>query len=322
MLKENDDLSWYGRKAAGLSLKNSPSAGAAQYPNPEKLDHLIKELKKSGIKGDFKTRTLFTRGLPPGCKGCLKGRGTNLYVTGLCTRDCFFCFNNKPRRDEIVVHGIPVKNPEDVSSIVERYDLRSVGISGGEPLLYPKRVIAIIQALRRMPRKTRIDLYTNGDRADKNLLLKLRDAGLDSLRFNLVARDYDPSPIPEALRIFNDVTVEVPVIPGQIEKLKSLALNLDSMGVPYMVIHELFICSENNARVAKENLREKPQKVSRHLLWKPTRESEEAALEFLLFALNSLERMGVYYCSCGTQETISRRGLMRRRKSAGMIPVS
>ena len=316
MLKEGDDLSWYARKAARTCGAASAELKPAQV---ERLEVLLTRLRHAGIKGDAKSMTLFTRRLPPGCKPCLAGKGTNLYVTGLCTRDCFFCFNQKPRKDELVVHGIPVKEPEEAPEIVERFGLRSVGLSGGEPLMFPGRVLRLIAALRAMKNPPRIDLYTNGDRADESLLRSLKDAGLDSIRFDVVARDFDLTPVALAKTIFEEVAVEIPVVPEQLPKLKEMCLELDRLGVPFLNIHELFICVENETRLTAKGEKTKEGEQSKHLLWRPTAASLESCLELLLFAQENCRTLSVYLCSCGTQENISKRGYRRRQSGAGVI---
>ncbi|MBI3289129.1 MAG: radical SAM protein, partial [Elusimicrobia bacterium] len=264
-------------------------------------------------KGDFASMTLYTRRLPPGCRSCLAGRGSNLLVTGLCTRDCFFCFNQKPRVDETVVHGIPVSDPTEAPAIVARYGLRSVGLSGGEPLLRPERTLALLAALKGLPTPPRVELYTNGDLATVELLARLRRGGLDSIRFDLAARGYDLAPVRRAMRIFEEVAVEIPVIPEDKTRLETMVLELDALGVPFLNIHELFLCAENRERVLAEG--QVPLKDdSPHLMWRPTAASGLAALELLLFALERARILSVYYCSCGTQELIASRGLGRRRR--------
>ncbi|MFI5345570.1 MAG: radical SAM protein [Elusimicrobiota bacterium] len=312
MSLEKDELSWYARKAARAS-ESLPGT----EPSPERVEilrGLLARLKQAGIKGDFEHMTLYTRRLPPGCRSCVAGKGSNLYVTGLCTRDCFFCFNQKPRKDETVVHGIPIDDPAEAPAIVERYGLRSVGLSGGEPLLRPERVLALLTALKAMPNPPRVDLYTNGDLADDDVLLRLKRAGLDAIRFDLAARDYDTEPVRRARRIFDEVAVEIPVVPEHREKLERMILELDALKIPFLNIHELFVCAENSARVVEDG--QVPlESESRHLLWRPTAESGIAALELLLFALERTKTLSVYYCSCGTQEMIAARGLKRRRKT-------
>ena len=313
MLRENDDLSWYARKAARAC---GPVPDAEPEPGQVgRIQALLERLRAAGVKGDAKSMTLFTHRLPPGCKPCLAGQGTNLYVTGLCTRDCFFCFNSKPRKDELVVHGIPVKDPEEAPAIVERFGLKSVGLSGGEPLMFPERVLRLLCALRAMKKPPCIDLYTNGDKADEPLLCRLKKAGLDSIRFDVVARDFDLTPVALAKKFFDEVAVEVPVVPEQLPELKKMCLELDRLGVPFLNIHELFLCAENEVRVAAEGGRAKAGGESKHLLWRPTAKSLESCLELLLFAQKECRTLSVYLCSCGTQETISKRGYRRRMRA-------
>lgn len=295
-------MNWYCHKADSLSRP----LRLAERPSGE-----VRIPALPGIKGSLEQRTLFTRSLPPGCRGCLKGKGTNLLVTGLCTRDCLFCFNEKPRRDETVVHGFNVSEPEEAVRIVERYGLRSVGMSGGEPLLFPERVVGLVKALKALPFRVWIDVYSNGDKATPEVLARLKDAGVDSMRFNLAARGYDPAPVELAMKSFENVAVELPVIPADMDKLKAMVLRLDSLGAPFLNIHELFICRENQDRLSGFPAAGAP---SKHLLWEPTAGGDEACLELLSFALQNAQRLSVYYCSCRTQELISKRGFSRRKR--------
>ncbi|MDE2489919.1 MAG: radical SAM protein [Elusimicrobia bacterium] len=314
MLKNDDDLSWYARKAARASAKPGTEPESAHV---ERIRDLLERLRAAGVRGDAATMTLFTRQLPPGCRPCLRGDGTNLYVTGLCTRDCFFCFNQKPRQDELVVHGLPVREPEEAAGIVTRFGLKSVGLSGGEPLLRPERVLRLLRVLRALPEPPRVDLYTNGDLADDATLKALKDAGLDSIRFDAAARGYDLAPVARARAFFDEVAVEIPLVPEDLPKVKEMARALDRLRVPYLNVHELFLCVENEARVLASGARPKEGGESKHLLWRPTSRSLEACLELLLFALDERLTTSVYLCSCGTQETISRRGYLKRRRGSG-----
>ena len=312
MLKDEDDLSWYARKAdtlrKGIAVER---AGDDADRAAGRVSALLEALRRGGIKGSLERRTLYTRRLPPGCRGCLAGKGTNAFVTGKCTRDCFFCFNQKPRTNELVVHGIRLSEPEEAPDIVRRYGLRSVGVSGGEPTLRPDRLLRLVRALRSLPFRVRIDLYTNGDRLSDALLSQLKDAGLDAIRFNLVAREFDTEPVERALRYFDETAVEVPVIPERLPEMQDMVLRLDALGVPFLNIHELFACRENSARVAERGYGSGGAS-SETLLWEPVAGADEAALSLLLFALEKTSRLSVYYCSCRTQEDISSRGMRRR----------
>ncbi len=315
MLKDEDDLSWYARKADALRNGIAVDRAEDDPGRAERVDALLDALDRGGIRGSAERRTLFTRHLPPGCRGCLQGKGTNAFVTGKCTRDCFFCFNQKPRKDELVVHGIRLAEPEEAPDVVRRYGLRSVGVSGGEPTLKPERLLRLVRALRTLPFRVRIDLYTNGDCLSDELLAQLKDAGLDAIRFNLVAREFDTEPLERALRYFDEAAVEVPVIPQRMAEMKAMVLRLDALGVPYLNIHELFACRENSARVAEQGY-DSGGEESDALMWEPVAAADEAALTLLHFALENTTRLSVYYCSCKTQQDISSRGMRRRLRLA------
>jgi pyruvate formate-lyase activating enzyme-like uncharacterized protein len=212
----------------------------------------------------------------------------------------------------MVVHGIRIEKPEETAEIVERYGLRSVGISGGEPLLEPERVLGILRSLRALKPRVRIDLYTNGDLATGGLLSTLKEAGLDSVRINLVANGFDLRPVKAALRFFDETTVEIPVVPALMKELKRMVIDLDRLGAHFLIFHELFECRENSEGVRSQG--HQGGGAGETLLWRPVRDGEEAALELLLFALERTGRLSAYYCSCLTQESISRRGFARRRR--------
>jgi pyruvate formate-lyase activating enzyme-like uncharacterized protein len=167
-----------------------------------------------------------------------------------------------------------------------------------------------------LPFRVRIDLYTNGDCLSDELLRDLRDAGLDAVRFNLVAREFDTEPLERALRYFDETAVEVPVIPERMAEMERMVLRLDALGVPFLNIHELFACRENSVRVGAQGYR--AGESGDVLMWAPVSGADEAALALLLFALHNTTRLSVYYCSCRTQEDISRRG-MRRRLRLGAV---
>jgi len=137
----------------------------------------------------------------------------------------------------------------------------------------------------------------------------------DGLRFNLVAREFDTEPLEKALRHFDETAVEVPVIPERIPEMKEMVLRLDALGVPFLNIHELFACRENSTRVVRKGYASGGE-TGEALSWEPVAGADEAALSLLLFALERTARLSVYYCSCKTQQDISRRGMRRRLRLA------
>lgn len=258
-------------------------------------------------------KTLTTTGrLPDGCRPCLEGRGSNLCLTTLCNRDCFFCFNPTPRGEGMSVHGRPAAGPDDAVDILSTLDIASLGLSGGEPLLEPDRVLKIARAVKaRFGPALRIDLYTNGDLLTAPLIDALRQAGVDGLRINLAAHAYDPSPVRLALERGLPVEVEIPAVPQHEERVRRLMKELEAMRAPHLILHELFVSAQNVDALQRQGLKAKGEPVGAALSWSPVAESEETVFRLMTHALQRRMSLSVYYCSCGTQGWIAENALAR-----------
>jgi pyruvate formate-lyase activating enzyme-like uncharacterized protein len=86
-------------------------------------------------------------------------------------------------------------------------------------------------------------LYTNGLRADPEVCRRLREAGLNELRFNLAATGYRHplvlDHISKASDFFSDLTVEIPVIPSDVPFILEALPLWAANGVTRLNLHEL-----------------------------------------------------------------------------------
>jgi pyruvate formate-lyase activating enzyme-like uncharacterized protein len=290
----------FERYALGLLKSGLPSA-----PPSCETSALIGRLGRAGIKGWKERMTFYTRSLPTGCRPCLEGRGSNLAVTLKCNKDCFFCFNPKPRDRSMSVHGRKVKNIKAAVELLRSLRVRSIGLSGGEPLLELRRVLALTRALKAGMPQARIDLYTNGSLLSSAKLKQLKTAGIDGLRLNLAAAEYDCRPAALAKKWFADVDVEIPVIPEDFSRILHLLEGLETVGVRHLIVHELFASGQNIDKLQAQGRKGKVGPAN--LAWAPVAGSEEAALRIMLEALKRRCRLSVYYCSCATQGWIAQR---------------
>ena len=294
-----------------LGLARERSLAPATVGQSKKTQKLLKRLKDLGIKGWPERMTLYTRSLPKGCRPCLQGRGSNLVMTLLCNRDCFFCFNPKPRARGMSVHGREVRHIKEAAALLAKLGIKSLGISGGEPLLEKRKVLALVKAVRgKLGKDLRIDLYTNGDLLTLPLLRQLKFAGVDGLRLNLAANGYDARSATLARRVFEDVEAEIPVIPEHKDRVLVLMEELSRLGCKHLILHELFSSAANAAAMARQGRQARARRKG--LTWSGVAGSEEAVLEILEQALRRKLRISVYYCSTGTQAQIAQRAMVKK----------
>ncbi len=140
--------------------------------------------------------------LPPGCLICRQGAGLVLFVTGRCERSCFYCPISEERRGQDVVFADeqPVQKMEDILEEARAIRALGTGITGGEPLLRLDYVLECVTALKlEFGPEHHIHLYS-GILPKKGVLEKLKQAGLDEIRFHPPVSEWsNPVGLKEAL---------------------------------------------------------------------------------------------------------------------------
>ncbi|OPY26624.1 MAG: Radical SAM superfamily protein [Methanocella sp. PtaU1.Bin125] len=143
-----------------------------------------KNAKKKKIEEDF-TGSMHNA-LPEGCRLCHQGAKLVLFVTGVCGRDCFYCPVSAERKDVDVTYANErrVHAVEDVIDEAKRMNALGTGITGGEPLARPERVLFYIRLLKQtFGRDHHVHLYTC-TAPSPDMLDALHDAGLDEIRLH------------------------------------------------------------------------------------------------------------------------------------------
>jgi pyruvate formate-lyase activating enzyme-like uncharacterized protein len=127
---------------------------------------------------------------------------------------------------------------------------------GGETLFYIDYVVEFMGLYRRlekyMSKKPWYYLYTNGVFADDEALLRLRDAGVDEIRFHLGASNFSKQVygnIKKAVRYFKAVSVETPSWPLHRKKLFEMLPIIDDLGVKHLNLGEVEIKTTNYDRI-------------------------------------------------------------------------
>lgn len=159
--------------------------------------------------------------LPPGCQMCVQGRKLVLFVTGICSRACYFCPLSEQKFHTDVIYANE-RQISDFKEIIEEAKISGAhgcGITGGDPLAQFQRTIDIITMLKAEFQNFHIHLYTPLELVSEEKIQALEDAGLDEIRFH---PDLDNTTLWEKIKIPTKMMkgIEIPCIPGKdIERL-------------------------------------------------------------------------------------------------------
>lgn len=276
------------------------------------LNNDIHNIKKSIVKNiednkilclhDNNKSKVFINNLSPGCRTCIEGKWACIFINRFCTRNCFFCPQNrlstlerKPIMDDVFFDS-----SADFVDFLKKFNFKGVGFTGGEPLLAFDLLLNYISKIRKSIKNIYIWLYTNGDLITPKKLFLLKKAGLDEIRFNLSARQYDFSPIKIAQKIIEKVAIETPVIPEEINYLEDSIKKIKQLNIDYLNIHELL--------VTKYNVRE--FKKRRYTFKKNggVIDSEIKSLKLIKYLIQQKLKICVNYCSTEYKHRFQWRG--------------
>lgn len=284
------DIGWVYRDLKWLSRKE------ARLANKER-DALLKSLSNE-VNYSFERSKIHTGKLSLGCVLCGEGYMGCIYINSLCTARCFFCTQDRKIKKErppmlYTEDGeFRVYDPEDFLAYLKKFNFRGVPITGGECLLVYKKLLLYTRKIReRFGKKFYIWIYTNGDLVNENKLRKLKESGVDEIRFNIGARNYDLQPVKLATDIIDTVTVEIPAIPEDYEIVKDCLPKMQNIGVKYLNLHQLIVTEVNYKNFIKRGytfLHNPPFSIF---------ESEIVALKLMRYALDKKIGLPIHYCS-------------------------
>ncbi len=194
--------------------------------------------------------------LPAGCMQCREGAKLVLFVTGLCDKECFYCpvSRDKMYRDVVYANERPVHigDWDAILDEAELIDAKGAGITGGDPMVVPDRVVDLCRRLKaHFGPAFHLHLYTSCE-FDTAWLAKLKEAGLDEIRFHPELAEYADMPnswhdaaIKEAIGVGLTTMVEIPCVPGQQTEILALARYLDAAGAHGLNMNELEFSDPN-----------------------------------------------------------------------------
>jgi len=125
-------------------------------------------------------------GLPEGCKYCVKGEKLVLFISGICSRNCWYCSLSEKRKnkDIILFNERETKSIKKLIEEVKESNATSAGITGGDPLLFLSRTIKYAKDIKKHFGKSfHIHIYMPTRLVTEKKLKRLSKY-IDEIRFN------------------------------------------------------------------------------------------------------------------------------------------
>ncbi len=276
----------------------SPFSEQLQWIDPSEAPRLEDErrelldlLSKRALTA-FNGTKPYVSGLSPGCRLCGEGSWSCLFINNVCNARCFYCPSPQDKNDQPGTSTLVFTHPGDYVDYLERFGFKGASISGGEPFMTFDRTLSFVAGVkRRFGAKIHLWLYTNGILATPEKLARLRDAGLDEIRFNIGATGFSLEGVSKAIGLIPCVTVEVPAVPERMELLAGLMPRMCELGVSFLNLHQIRCTAFNCPKLIERGY------TLAHGPFIGVVESELTALRLLCGAVEQGIGMGVNYCS-------------------------
>ena len=283
---------------------------APAHASDARIAELRAELRRRGARFVNAGASIVVGWQSRACVECTGTGGSETFSTTFkCHRDCYFCFNhNQADYGKFVREGCPWEETLERSVRENAGRLACVGLTGGEPLLALDDSVRFLERARREFPGAHMRMYTSGDLLTEEAAVRLRDTGLQEIRFSV--KDFDPAGLQErvlsamelAKRYIPDVMVEMPAVPGTRERMRELFCRFDEIGVAGINLLEFCFPFCNWEEFDRRSLlvRNPPFPVMYDYGYSgglPIAGSEELALELMLFGLDEHVSFGMHYCS-------------------------
>lgn len=249
-------------------------------------------LDNPGIQYKFKKTKPFYKAISPGCKICGEGNWSCLFINGRCNANCFYCPASQNSDDQPVSQGLTFETAESYAEYINHFGFKGASFSGGEPLLSFEKVLDYLKILRKeCSPDLYIWMYSNGILASEAFFQQLADNGLNEIRFDIGATGYKLDAVQKAIGIIPTVTIEIPAVPEEKERLKLLLHEMANMGVKYLNLHQLRLTQYNAPKLTARNY------TFIHAEQPIVLESELTALELINYTEKENLNIGINYCS-------------------------
>ena len=265
-------------------------------------------------KTPFASYCLKENGIAEGCKYCIKGQKLVLFISGICSRACFYCSLSSKRKNKDIVwaNEKQCKDVRDILEEVKASKAKGAGITGGDPLCRFERTIKYAKALKQnFGKGFHIHIYLPTKLVTRDKLKKL-SRYIDEIRFhpnfltnnvNVIREEIEKIRLASRLWPRESIGIELPLIPDKfIETMRIIRACSPFIG--FVNLNEFEISDTNFDYVTKH------YKLNRDTY--TIKDSREMGLKILKELQNS--KIKIHLCTAKTKNLYQYKNRLKLHK--------
>ncbi len=206
-----------------------------------------------------KFRSYCMNDIPEGCKRCVTGEKLVLFISGKCSRNCYYCSLSKKRKevDEIWANERQCFSPSNAIEEARESNARGAGITGGDPLMCLDRTIEYAKALKSAFKDFHIHIYLPTTLMNKENLEKLKPF-VDEVRIHpsflqtlskeaseiIMGEDIKKLELANEIFKKENLGIEIPIIPEKKDEIIEFVKRVSSL-IGFINMNELELSETN-----------------------------------------------------------------------------
>ncbi|MDD2907728.1 MAG: radical SAM protein [Candidatus Gracilibacteria bacterium] len=225
------------------------------------LSKIIDSLKgRKDIFIDENSKDIYYKTRSVGCTYCTLGQGCTVVLSYKCHRDCFFCYEETPLTPKVIIDPYDKKDMDNIYKIIDdsfsNPANKTLAVTGGEPLLFIDKIYEIFEYINEKYPGKHKRIYTTGEFLNDEKLQKLKDLGLDELRFSIKPGEEPNIALYKmAKKYVKHVLIEMPIMPYTKDYMIDILTKIDNEKcIDGINLNELTFNNLNKEKYKQNNL--------------------------------------------------------------------
>lgn len=227
--------------------------------NLEDLNKISLDLEaKEDIYVDKKWKDIYYKKRSIWCTYCTMWKWCTVVLSYKCHRDCFFCYDETPLDPKVKIDPYKKEDMDKIYNLIDSslsdISNKTLAITWWEPFLFTDKVYEILSYVNsKYPGKHK-RIYTTWDIMNESILQKLKDLGLDEIRYSIKPWE-EPNLKVYAMtkKYIPTVLIEMPVMPDSLDYMIDILTKINNdWSIDWVNLNELTFNNFNRNKFAEK----------------------------------------------------------------------